>query len=160
MGVAKHVGLDRKVVGAVDRSALVASSLAIDTLALHAPSALTAGWQFKRGVIRWRCKSVGRTNSGWLVVAQMAVAAAVVMVVAIDSVGRAPMLLADVVVRTRVVVSYNIVVVILPMFVLGLVGVVRLHLAINSSFILDIIGWFAITADFLLSEASVVAFVA
>ena len=160
MGVAKHVGLDSKVVDAVDRSALVASSLAIDTLALHAPSALTAGWQFKRGVIRWRSKSVGRNNSGWLVVAQMAAVAAVVVVVVIDSVGKAPLLLADVVVRLRVVVGYSIAVTILPMIVLRLVVVVRMRLAIGSSFILDIIGWFAITADFLLSESSVVAFVA
>ena len=47
----------------------------------------------------------------------MAVVAAVVVVVAVDRVGKAPMLLADVVVRFCVVVSYNIAVVILPMFV-------------------------------------------
>ena len=160
MGVAMHVGVDRIVVGAVDRSALVAPSLAMNTLALDAPSALTAGWQFKSGVVRWRSKSVDRTNSGWLVVAQMAVVAAVVVVVTVDSVGKAPMLLADVVVRFRVVVSYNIAVVILPMIVLRLVVVVRLHLTIGSSFLLDVIGWFAIAADLFLSEASVVAFVA
>ena len=160
MGVAMHVGVDRVVVSAVDRSALVASSLAIDTLALHAPSALTAGWQFKRGVIRWRSKSVGRNNNGWLVVAQMAAVAAVVVVVVVDSVGKAPLLLTDVVVKPRVVVGHSIVVTFLPMIVLRLVVVVRMRLALGSSFILDIIGWFAITADFLLSESSVVAFVA
>ena len=160
MGVAMHVGVDRIVVGAVDRSALVAPSLAMNTLALDTPSALTAGWQFKRGVTRWRSKSVGMTSSGWLVVAQMAVVAAVVVVVAIDSVGKAPMLLTAAAVGFRIVVSYNLVLVILPMVVLGLVVVVRLHLANDSSFILDVVGWFAIAADLFLSEASVVAFVA
>ena len=145
---------------AVDRGALVTSPLAADTFAFQATPTLTAGGQFKRSVIWSRSKRVHRTESGWLVVAQMAAAAAIVVVVVVDRLGRTPMLLADVVVWLRVVVNDNFVVVIFPLVVSKLVVVLRLHLASISNFIVNILWRFAIAADFLLSEASVLTFVA
>ena len=83
VGVA-HVGLNNKVVYAVDGSGFVTSPLAAITFAFPTTSALTAGRQFKRGVVGSRSKrgTVHGTVSRQLLVAQSASAAAVVVVVA------------------------------------------------------------------------------
>ena len=61
MGVGAHVGLDEEVVDAVDRGALVTSSLAASTFAIQTTPTLTAGGQFKRSVVGARSKLVRRT---------------------------------------------------------------------------------------------------
>ena len=160
LGVVAHVGLDEEVVNAVDRGALVTSPLAADTLAFQATSALTAGRQFKRSVVWSRSKRVGRTESGWLVVAQMAAAAAIVVVVVVGRFRRTSVLLADVVASRCDVVRAIFVVIILLMVVMELVVVLRLRLASIRNFVVHVLRWLAVTAQFFLAEAPVVALVA
>ena len=106
MGGVAHVGNDVKVVNAVDGNALVISSLAASVFTLQTSLTFTAGGQCKRYVVWLRSKSG---------VAQVAAAAAVIVVAVVGRLWRTtPLFVGDVVVEP-VVVGNAFVAVILAM---------------------------------------------
>ena len=163
MGVGAHVGFDEEVVDAIDRGALVTSSLAAGTFAIQTTPTLTARRQFKRSVVWSRSKrSVAwshstkaiRPGSGQQVVAQMAAAVAIVVVVVVERLMRTFLSLIGVVVVRLGIVDDVVVVVIDTMVVM------KLRLAGLVTIFAYIFRWPAVPASFLLSEASVVTLVA
>ena len=113
-----------------------------------------AGWQRKRDIVRLCSKSDHRLMRSSLVVAQAASAATVVVGVVVGLLRRTiPPFVGDVVVRFVVVGSGFIA------FGFAMVGSKSIFASVGT-FVVYVVGWFAVAVSLLLAEASVVALIA